>query len=222
MNDEEEKLLSSIPHIRRKNFSLIQYRSNSFFQFVPFSREGTHTLYTSLRLSWFAETIMRKIVSSVSWSTAQCIDSSPRPLLLNWPLYNGIVARKIGHPLSANSNNILSAILSQIPCGLSSLIEDHFFSEPGPMNDHCPFPNLLVNRDTSRAFVRHSSSLSLVPQEMSLNIDINRILPVKCSGVSPNLYSKTFNFIAEVQRIESWKNNPLEFHDSPSILSNFL
>ena len=27
-------------------------------------------------------------------------------------------------------------------------------------------------------------SLSLVPQEMSLNIDINKILPVKFSGVS--------------------------------------
>ena len=71
-----------------------------------------------------------------------------------------------------------------------SLIEYHFFSEPGPVNDHCPFPNLLAYKDTSRAFARHSFSLSFVPQEMSLNIDINRILPVKFSGVSPNLYSK--------------------------------
>ena len=35
-----------------------------------------------------------------------------------------------------------------------------------------------------------SVSLSFVPQEMSLNTDINRILPEKFSGVSPNLYSK--------------------------------
>ena len=55
---------------------------------------------------------------------------------------------------SANSNNILSAILSHTPCGLSSLIQFHFFSEPGPMNDHCPFPNLLAYKDTSRAFAR--------------------------------------------------------------------
>ena len=55
------------------------------------------------------------------------------------------------------------------------------------MNDHCPFPNLLAYKDTSRAFARHSSSLSSVPQDLSLNIDINRILPVKISGVSHNL-----------------------------------
>ena len=37
----------------------------------------------------------------------------------------------------------------------------------------------------------HSSSLPLPSQEMSLNIDINRILPVKVSGVSPNLLSRS-------------------------------
>ena len=66
-----------------------------------------------------------------------------------------------------------------------------FLSEPGPMSDHCPFPNLLAYKDTSRAFARHSFSLSFVPQEMSLNIDINRILPLKFSGVSPNLLGKS-------------------------------
>ena len=41
------------------------------------------------------------------------------------------------------------------------------------------------------AFAKHSSSLPLLSQEMSLNIDINRILPVKVSGVSPNLLSRS-------------------------------
>ena len=41
---------------------------------------------------------------------------------------------------------------------------------------------------------------------------MNRILPVKFSGVSPTLYSKTFDFFAELQRIESWEIFPLEFH----------
>ena len=41
------------------------------------------------------------------------------------------------------------------------------------------------------AFAKHSSSLSLPSQEMSLNIDKNRILPVKVSGVSPNLLSRS-------------------------------
>ena len=63
---------------------------------------------------------MRKIVSIVCSSAAKCIDSFPRPLLLRMPLDNGVVARKVGCPLSANSNNISSAILSQAPCGLFS------------------------------------------------------------------------------------------------------
>ena len=59
------------------------------------------------------------------------------------------------------------------------------------MNELRPLPNFLAYKDTSRAFARHSSSLSFVPQEMSLSIDINRILPVKISGVSHNLLSKS-------------------------------
>ena len=46
-------------------------------------------------------------------------------------------------------------------------------------------PNLSAYKDTTLACARHSSSLSFVPQDMSLNIDIKRILPVKDSGVCP-------------------------------------
>ena len=80
------------------------------------------------------------------------------------------------------------------------------------MNDHCPFPNLFAYGETSLAFARHSYSLSLDPQEVSLNIDINMILPVKFSGVSSNLNSKRFDFFTELQRFDSWENIPLEFH----------
>ena len=79
------------------------------------------------------------------------------------------------------------------------------------MNDHCPLPNFLAYKDTSRAFAKHSCSLSLVQQEMSLNIDMNRILPVKFSGVSPYLLSKLFDSVAELQRIKSWEDVPLQF-----------
>ena len=40
-------------------------------------------------------------------------------------------------------------------------------------------------------FDRHSSSLPLLSQETSLNIDINKILPVKVSGIFPNLLSRS-------------------------------
>ena len=50
-------------------------------------------------------------------------------------------------PLSAKVNIIFSAILSHSPCGLSSLIEYHFFSDPGPRNDHCSAPNLFARNE---------------------------------------------------------------------------
>ena len=66
-----------------------------------------------------------------------------------------------------------------------------FFSEPGPINDYCPIPNFFASMETTLVFAKHSSSLSFLSQEMSLNIDINRILPVKVSGVSPYLLSRS-------------------------------
>ena len=68
-------------------------------------------------------------------SSLKCMDTFPFPLLFNFPLDNGVVERKIGCPLSANSSNISSATWSQAPCGLFSE-GYHFFSEPGPMKDH--------------------------------------------------------------------------------------
>ena len=55
------------------------------------------------------------------------------------------------------------------------------------MNDHCPIPNLLASTFTTPAFAKHSSLLPFLSQEMSLNIDIKRILPVKVSGVTPQV-----------------------------------
>ena len=84
------------------------------------------------------------------------------------------------------------------------------FSEPGPINDHCPIPNLLASTLTTPAFLKHSSLLPFLSQEMPLNIDINRILPVKVTGVCPKLLSRSL-ILSELQRGESWENIPLEF-----------
>ena len=47
---------------------------------------------------------------------------------------------------------------------------------------------------------------------MSLNIDINEILPVKVSGVCPKSLSRSLIlFTTELQRCESWEDVPLEF-----------
>ena len=80
------------------------------------------------------------------------------------------------------------------------------------------FPNLLAYEDTSREFARHSY-LSFVPQEMSLNIDINRILPVKFSDVSPNLYSKLLTSSLSCNVLNPGKIFHSNCIGSPSILS---
>ena len=52
-------------------------------------------------------------------------------------------------------------------------------------------PNFLASTFTVSAFAKHSSLLPFLSQEMSLNIEINRILPVKVSGVCPKSLSRS-------------------------------
>ena len=44
-NDEEDRLLSSIPRTRRENISLVQHRSNSFFQCERFLVKSQQVLF---------------------------------------------------------------------------------------------------------------------------------------------------------------------------------
>ena len=90
------------------------------------------------------------------------------------------------------------------------------------MNDHFPLPNFLAYKDTTRVCARHSCSLSLVPQEMSVNIDMNRILPVKFSGVSPNLLSELLTLSQSCNVSNPGKTFHSNSVGSPSILSKFL
>ena len=91
-----------------------------------------------------------------------------------------------------------------------------------PMNDHCPFPNLFAYRETSFAFARHSFSLSFDPREMSLNIDMNRNLPVIFSGVSSNLNSKLLTSSLSCNELYPGKIFHSNSIGSPSILSKLL
>ena len=80
----------------------------------------------------------------------------------------------IGRPLSENSNNILSAMWSQIPCGLFSSI-----------NDHCPIPQLFTSMETALEFIAFTVTGNVVEHRH------NRILPVKVSGSSPKMLSRS-------------------------------
>ena len=75
---------------------------------------------------------------------------------------------------------------------LSALMEYHFFSDPGPRNDHCLAWSLLAKRETSLAFDSRSILLSFDLHEMSLNIDMKIILSVTFSGDTPDLNSKSW------------------------------
>ena len=89
-------------------------------------------------------------------------------LLLSGPRDSGLLTRKTGCPLSPNLIIINSATMSHSSCGLWSWVEYHFFSDPGPRNDHLPGENLFANTHTSVASAIHSCSLSLDSHEMSL------------------------------------------------------
>ena len=85
-----------------------------------------------------------KTVSIVPSSAQKCIDNFPPPLLLSTPRVDGLVDRTTGCPLSPNFDIISSATLLHSPCGLLSWVEYHFFSDPGPKNDHLPGENLFA------------------------------------------------------------------------------
>ena len=101
--------------------------------------------------------------------------------------------------------------------GLFSSLDCHFFSEPGPTNDHCPIPNFFANMETTLEFATHSSSLPLPSQEMSLNIDIKRILPVKVSGASSNLLRRSVTLPQSCNVV-----NPGKMFHSTSVGSPFI
>ena len=61
---------------------------------------------------------------------------------------------------------------------------------------------------------RHVLNIHLccrLSQEMSLNIDINKIFPVNVSECLSQIAQKITDFITELHRCESWENVPLEF-----------
>ena len=147
---------------------------------------------------------------------------NPPPLLLSTTLDNGVVNRKTVCLLSSSVTIIFSAILYHSHCGLSSLIEYHFFSDPGPRNDHCPAPTLFASRETSCAFDSHSFMLSLDLHEMSLNIDVKIIRPVKCSGVSLNLNSNSWTSWLSCNVLNPGKIFHSKSISSPSSLSKVL
>ena len=79
------------------------------------------------------------------------------------------------------------------------------------------FPNFFASMESTLAFATHSSSLPFLSQEMSLNIDIIRILPVKRSGVSPNLLSRSVTLPQSCNVV-----NPVKMFHSNSVGSPLI
>ena len=78
-------------------------------------------------------------------------------------------------------------------------------SEPGPINDQCPIPNFFENTLTTLAIAKHSSLLPFLSQEMSVNIDKQRILPVKVSGASPESLRRSLTSPQSCNVVNPWK-----------------
>ena len=89
VNDEEDKLLSSIPRIRRENISLVQYRSNSFFQWERFSVKSQQVIFfvVSLVPSIGMQNLLHSVLNHILPADLQeflfhcCSDSSQTYLI---------------------------------------------------------------------------------------------------------------------------------------------
>ena len=90
-------------------------------------------------------------------------------------------------------------------------MEYHFFSEPGPMNDHCPVPKpLCIQRYESTVcqtffFIAFSVTGNVVEHRHKYNSSCEIL------GCFSQSVQQTFHFTIELQRIESWEDVPLEF-----------
>ena len=80
----------------------------------------------------------------------------------------------------------------------------------------------FANGETSWAFDSHSFLLSFDPQEMSLNIDMKIIRPVKFSGVSLNLNSKSWTLWLSCNVVNPGKIFHSNSIGSPSICPSVL
>ena len=165
---------------------------------------------------------MGKIVCIVSKSAPQCVDNFPWPLLLEPTSGQWACSTENWMSAFCEFQHHLFRHFVPFSCGLSSLIEYHFFSEPGPINDHCPAPNLFAHRETRLAFDPHSFSLTFDQQEKSLNIDIKKIHPVKFSDVSPYLNCELLTSSLSCNVLNPYKIFHSNSIGSPSILSKFL
>ena len=109
---------------------------------------------------------------------------------------------RLGVPLSANSNIIFSAIF--VPYSLwtiFTLVEYHFFSETRTEKMTIVMLQFFLHMEKTR-----------LHHEMSLNIDMKIILPVKFSGVSFNLKCNSLTSWLSCNVLNPRKNIPLEFH----------
>ena len=147
-------------------------------------------------------------------------DSFPPPLLRKVPRSKALVPRNTGCPLSLKLSNMCSATSSHSPFGLYVFDPYHFFSDPGPRNDHCPCGNIRAYPATVVDFATHISLFSLLPHEISLNIDRKMIRPVNCSGphfISVIMFWMSARICNVVNPVKFVHSNSI---GSPSIRSN--
>ena len=91
----------------------------------------------------------------------------------------------------------------------------------GTWSNKRPLSNtkFFASMETTLDFATHSSSLPLLSQAMSLNIDIKRILPVKVSGVCPKSLSRSVTLPPSCNVVNPGKMFHSNSVDSPLIAS---
>ena len=117
---------------------------------------------------------------------------------------------------------LTSSVLQLCPILLVdfSLVEYHFFSDPGPRNDRCPGDNLLEKIETRLAL--RSQALSWDQHEMSLNIDMKMIRPVNSSGCLLILDRYSWTLLQSCNVVNPGKTFHSNYFGSPSSVSKAL
>ena len=93
-------------------------------------------------------------------------------------------------------------------------IKWHIFPQRGPRGSLW-----TVLGRIRKAFLKHSFLLPFLSQELSLNVDINRILPVKVAGVCPKSLSRSLILPQSCNVVNPGKIFHWNSVDSPLIAS---
>ena len=168
-------------------------------------------------LSWLTEITVRRTVSIVPSSAQKCVDNFPSSLLWAFLKRTDSLLEKLDVRFFRTffnrhqfSDSIPFSLWFTIVRRISLLFWSR--SEGWPSSW---WKSSRIIRNTRMTLDSHSCSFSLDPHEMSLNIDMKMIRPVKSSGLSLFSDMNSWTWLQSCNVVNPWKyftRIPLTLH----------